>query len=64
MEKVGSLLRDSWEEVTERITWPSFRELQSSAWLVLIASLLFALVVGGMDAIFQRLMDLFYSLAR
>ncbi|MBO9639570.1 preprotein translocase subunit SecE [Siphonobacter aquaeclarae] len=64
MEKVTSLFKASWEEVTQHITWPPFKELQSSSWLVLIASLIFALVVGLMDAGFQNVLNAFYSLSK
>ncbi len=64
MEKVTSLFKASWDEVTQHITWPPFKDLQSSSWLVLIASLIFAIIVGLMDAGFQNLLDLFYSLSK
>lgn len=61
MDKVTNLFKASWGEVTQNITWPTFKDLQASSWLVLIASLIFAMVVGLMDAVFQRGLDLFYS---
>jgi preprotein translocase subunit SecE len=53
-------IKDSWTEVTENVTWPSASELQSSATLVLVASLVFALLVGLMDFVFKAALDFFY----
>ena len=49
MEKVKNYLLDSIEEVRNKVSWPKFSELQSSAILVLVASLIFALVIGVID---------------
>jgi preprotein translocase subunit SecE len=55
------LIKESWVEVTENVTWPKFTELQSSSILVLVASLIFALLVGVVDLAFKTGLDLFYS---
>jgi preprotein translocase subunit SecE len=47
--------------VTEQVTWPKFTELQSSSVLVLVASLIFALLVGVVDLAFKSGLDLFYT---
>lgn len=49
MAKVTQFIKESYQEMVHRVTWPTFGELQSSAVLVLIASLIFALVVYLMD---------------
>jgi len=49
MSKSTSLIKESWTEVTENVTWPAFSDLQSSSVLVLVASLIFALLVGAVD---------------
>jgi len=43
------------------VTWPSTTELQKSAGLVLIGSLVFAAVVGLMDVSFNSALNAFYS---
>ncbi|MBK7853847.1 MAG: preprotein translocase subunit SecE [Bacteroidetes bacterium] len=45
-----------------KVTWPTWSELQSSAIIVLVASLIIGLVVFGMDAIFQGLVNLLYQM--
>jgi preprotein translocase subunit SecE len=61
MSSFTSLIKDSWVEVTENVTWPKFTDLQSSSVLVLVASLIFALLVGVVDLAFKSGLDLFYS---
>ena len=61
MSNFTSLIKESWIEVTENVTWPKFAELQSSSILVLVASLIFALLVGLIDLAFKSGLDLFYS---
>ncbi|MDH4462149.1 MAG: preprotein translocase subunit SecE [Spirosomataceae bacterium] len=61
MNKISQLVKESWTEVTENVTWPQFSELQSSSTLVLVASLLFALVVGMIDFSFKSVLELFYQ---
>ena len=61
MNSITSLIKESWVEVTENVTWPKFTELQSSSILVLVASLIFALLVGVVDLAFKTGLDLFYS---
>jgi len=45
-----------------KVTWPSWKELQGSAILVMVASLLIALVVAVMDLGFKNLMSVIYGL--
>jgi len=61
MSSITSLIKESWVEVTEHVTWPKFTELQSSSILVLVASLIFAILVGVVDLAFKSGLDLFYS---
>ncbi len=49
MNSIVQFVKDSWVEVTKEVTWPKIGDLQSSATIVLVASLIFALVVGSLD---------------
>jgi len=61
MSAVAEYIKESYIELTEKVTWPTWRELQSSAILVLIAALIIALLVFGMDQIIGYVLRLFYS---
>jgi len=49
MSKFTKYVVESWDEVKNKVTWPKYSELQSSAVLVLVASTIFALIIGGID---------------
>ena len=54
-------IKDSYKELVEKVSWPSFSSLQSSTLLVLVASLIFALIVLAMDMSFEGLMGVIYK---
>ena len=54
-------IKDSYKELVEKVSWPSFSSLQSSTLLVMIASLIFALVVLVMDMSFEGIMNSVYK---
>ena len=53
-------LRDIYDEMLHKVAWPTWKELQSSALIVLVASLLIAVVIFLMDVSFEHLMDWIY----
>ena len=61
MEKLKNYVVESWDELTNKVTWSKFSELQGSAILVLVASTIFALVIGGMDWVFRTGLTWFYT---
>jgi len=61
MNKIFEFIKESYEEVVHRVTWPKYSELQQSSTLVLVASLIFAVVIAAVDFIFHEGMTLFYS---
>ncbi|MBS7566440.1 preprotein translocase subunit SecE [Mucilaginibacter sp. Bleaf8] len=61
MSSVAEYIKESYIELTEKVTWPTWRELQSSAVLVLVAALIIALMIFGMDWIIGYVLKWFYS---
>jgi len=49
MKIVASYIKESYNELVHKVSWPTRSELTSSAIVVLIASVIIALVVFGMD---------------
>lgn len=47
--------------MTEKVTWPTWGQLQNSAVVVLVASIIIALVIFAMDKASSNLLELFYS---
>ena len=53
--------KESYNELVNKVTWPSFNELQGSTVVVMVASLLFAIVVLAMDMSFENIMAAIYN---
>jgi preprotein translocase subunit SecE len=51
MEKISLYLRESWQELTKEVSWPTFAQLQESTLVVLAATAVLALVIFTMDVI-------------
>lgn len=69
MSKVSNYVKESYDELVHKVSWPTFKELQSSAVVVAVAALILALVVFCMDYIFgvqnlgfKGLLGYFYAL--
>ena len=58
--KIVDYVKECYTELTEKVTWPTWKELRSSVIVVSIASLIIALVVFLMDISFKNLLELFY----
>jgi len=61
MEKVKRYINDTIEEMTHKVSWPKYAELQKSSVLVLVGSIVFAIVVGAMDFVYDSTLSWFYS---
>ena len=62
MRKFINYLKESYAELTKKVSWPSWDKLQNSAIVVMVASVIFALVIFAMDYCFQNLMSFIYTL--
>ncbi len=62
MNKVKLYFKETSDELLNKVSWPTWAELQSSTLIVMVASLIIALLVFSMDSAFQFLMNTFYSL--
>lgn len=60
--KIGIYMKESYNELVHKVTWPTLKELQNSAIIVMIASIIIALVIFLMDLVFENLLDFIYSL--
>lgn len=58
----SNYIKDSFVELTTKVAWPPIASLQSSAVLVMIASLILALVILAMDTTFENVMAAIYSM--
>jgi preprotein translocase subunit SecE len=61
MTKIGSYFSESYKELTEKVTWPNWMQLQQSTVIVLVATLLVTAIVFVMDLASQGLLDFIYG---
>jgi preprotein translocase subunit SecE len=61
MANVTEYIKESYIELTQKVTWPTWRELQSSAVLVLVAAFIIALIILAMDQAIHFLLTQFYT---
>lgn len=64
MSKIGNYVAETKNELMNKVSWPTWPELQSSAIVVMISSVIIALVVFGMDRIFDVLMGQAYDMIK
>lgn len=62
MNKVSNYFRDSYKELMEKVTWPTWAQLQQSTVIVLSATLIIMALVGLMDVGSNFLLDFIYKL--
>jgi preprotein translocase subunit SecE len=59
--KLKKFIADSIDELRNKVSWPKYNELQSSSVLVLVASMIFAIIIGAIDFVFDNIMTWFYN---
>lgn len=63
MNKIIAYCKESYFELANKVSWPTWKELQSSAIVVMVASLIIALVIAGMDMVSNLVLNRgFYDL--
>lgn len=62
MNKISTYFRDSYHELVEKVSWPTWAQLQQSTIIVLIATVIITAMVSLMDLASNQLLKLIYSL--
>ncbi len=62
MQRIRTYMQDSYNELMNKVSWPTWNELQSSSIVVLVATLLFGIVIFFIDMLFQGSLNLMYNL--
>lgn len=60
--KILNYFKESYNELMHKVTWPTWKELQGSATLVLVTSVLLAVIIWAMDFTFDKIMGAVYGL--
>lgn len=62
MNKFSVFLRESYRELVEKVSWPTWEQLQQSTMIVLGATIFITLVVGLMDFVANGSIKFIYKL--
>ena len=62
MDRIILYIKESYNELVNKVTWPSWSNLYSSTIVVLIASVILALIIFVMDAVSNGLLEQIYGL--
>jgi len=60
--KVINYIEERYDELVHKVSWPTWSELQGSAIVVSVASLIIAIIVFAMDEVFRNVLLQFYKL--
>jgi preprotein translocase subunit SecE len=61
MKKIISYIKESYNELVYKVSWPTRAELSNSAVVVMFASLIIAVLVFIIDLGFENIMRVFYK---
>jgi preprotein translocase subunit SecE len=65
MDKLRLYVTEAYEELMHKVSWPTWAELQQSDIVVLVAAVIMAILVLGMDLGSKELIqNLFYKLMK
>ena len=62
MAKIATYVKESWKELTTKVTWPTWDKLQSSAILVMVTTLILAVIIWLIDLVIRNIMMGIYQL--
>jgi len=60
--KAVAYIKESYNELVNKVSWPTRKELTNSALVVMVASFIIALLVFVVDFSFEKLMGMLYGL--
>ena len=62
MANIKTYLQETYDELVNKVSWPSGQELMNSAVIVMVATFIIAFVVFVMDISLKGVMEFIYSL--
>jgi preprotein translocase subunit SecE len=62
MNKIKLYIQESYTELVKKVSWPTWAQLQNSAIVVMIASVIIAVIIFAMDFAFRNIMTIVYNL--
>lgn len=62
MQKITTYFKESYKELTEKVTWPTWSQLQQSTMIVIVATAVITFLVWGMDLITNLGLKFIYNI--
>jgi preprotein translocase subunit SecE len=62
MNKITTYFKESYKELMEKVTWPTWAQLQQSTMIVLVATLVITGIVTAMDFASNTILKFIYEL--
>ncbi|MEI2739530.1 MAG: preprotein translocase subunit SecE [Chitinophagaceae bacterium] len=64
MNKIAIYFRESFKELTEKVSWPTWPQLQQSTMIVLAATIVITFIVLGMDFVVGNGLKFIYGVLK
>lgn len=61
MNKITNYFRESYKELNEKVSWPTWTQLQQSTMIVLASTLLITFIVLAMDSVASNALKFIYK---
>jgi preprotein translocase subunit SecE len=62
MKKIRAYFQETWNELIHKVSWPTWSDLQNSAVVVMVGTVIISLIVFAMDISFRNIMEMIYGL--
>ena len=62
MNKIATYFRESYKELMEKVTWPTWTQLQQSTMIVIAATIVITALVSGMDLVTNVVLKQIYKI--
>tara|TARA_B100000035_G_scaffold246627_1_gene215315 strand:+ start:288 stop:482 length:195 start_codon:yes stop_codon:yes gene_type:complete len=62
MTGIVKYVKESFEELRSHVSWPNFNEGLNLTVLVAVFSIIFSLIIWGLDTVFSRIITEFFNL--
>ena len=61
MTEIVNYFKESFEELKSHVSWPGFNEGLNLTVLVAVFSVIFSLIIWGLDTVFSRIIKEFFN---
>ena len=60
--KIKLYFEEAYNELVHKVSWPTWKELQNSAIIVMVASIIIAFIIFLIDFSFRNIMEFIYGI--